>query len=81
MKNTKIRAAVAAVAIAPMIALGSGMTTAAQADPPVPVQVAPASDQVQQPQADPALLWWNPFLWWVCFIPPIFPFGTGICLV
>jgi hypothetical protein len=80
MKNTKIRAAVAAAALAPMIALGSGFTTAAQADPPVPVQVAPASDQVQ-PQADPAILLFHPFLWWVCFIPPVFPFFTGICLV
>ncbi|WP_157110238.1 hypothetical protein [Nocardia anaemiae] len=82
MKSTKIRAAVATAALAPMIALGSGIATAdpAPANPPAPVQVAPASEQLPQ-AADPALLWWNPFLWWVCFIPPIFPFGTGICLV
>ncbi|MEV0033506.1 hypothetical protein [Nocardia sp. NPDC050793] len=79
MKSTKMRAAVAAVAIAPMIALGSGVATAAPAvEPPVPVQVAPASDQVPA-QIEPALLWWNPFLWWVCFIPPVFPFFTPIC--
>ncbi len=83
MKSTKFRAAVAAVAVAPMIALGSGVATSAPAvEPPAPVQIAPVSDPVPAPdQVQPALLWWNPFLWWVCFVFPIFPLGTGICLV
>lgn len=82
MNSTKIRAALAVAALAPMIALGSGVATAAPAPvaPPAPVQVAPAAEQLP-PQVEPAVLSWNPLLWWVCFVPPIFPLGTGICLV
>ncbi|MFE7798126.1 hypothetical protein [Nocardia sp. NPDC057440] len=79
MNTNKIRVVVAAVALAPMIALGSGVATAAPAESPLPVQVAP-SEPVPV-QVEPAVLWWAPWLWWVCFVPPIFPFGTGICLV
>ncbi|WP_433192959.1 hypothetical protein ACQP1G_30075 [Nocardia sp. CA-107356] len=80
MNKNSIRAAVAAAALAPMIALGSGVATSAPAEQPAPVQVAPASEQAPV-QVEPAVLFWNPLLWWVCFVPPIFPFGTGICLV
>ncbi|MFE3446891.1 hypothetical protein ACFXNW_27990 [Nocardia sp. NPDC059180] len=74
-KNT-FRAAVAAAAIAPMIALGSGIGTAAPVEAPSPVQ-APVV------QVEPAVLFSTipPFLWPlipVCFIPFPHP-GSFIC--
>ncbi|NEW39692.1 hypothetical protein GV794_24270 [Nocardia cyriacigeorgica] len=69
-KNT-FRATVAAAAIAPMIALGSGIGTAAPVEAPSPVQVEPAVLSSTIP----------PFLWPLipfCFTPFPHP-GSFIC--
>ncbi|WP_280261871.1 hypothetical protein [Nocardia abscessus] len=47
MTSNKIRAAIATAALAPVIALGSGIATAAPAESPVPAQVADTSQPVQ----------------------------------
>ncbi|MGY2025969.1 hypothetical protein [Nocardia gipuzkoensis] len=56
MATNKIRVAVAAAALAPMIALGSGIATAAPAESPVPVQMADTSEPASPVQVEPAAL-------------------------
>jgi hypothetical protein len=55
MTSNKIRAAIATAALAPVIALGSGIATAAPAESPVPVQVADTS-QPAPVQVEPVAL-------------------------
>ncbi|MFD4431060.1 hypothetical protein [Nocardia sp. NPDC058497] len=56
MATNKIRAAVAAATLAPMIALGSGIATAAPAESPVPVQIADISAPASPVQVEPVAL-------------------------
>ncbi|WP_157120413.1 hypothetical protein [Nocardia xishanensis] len=56
MATNKIRAAVAAAALAPMIALGSGIATAAPTESLVPVQMADTSQPASPVQVEPAVL-------------------------
>ncbi|MGW6421191.1 hypothetical protein ACWF82_00800 [Nocardia sp. NPDC055053] len=49
MTTNKIRTTIAVAAIAPMIALGAGISTAAPAEPPAPVQVAETSEIIPLP--------------------------------
>ncbi|MFE7718406.1 hypothetical protein ACFU44_05125 [Nocardia rhizosphaerihabitans] len=66
----KIRAAAAAFAVAPMIALGSGMATAEPAPVPAPISAPVPVEQVQ-PAALMVTFPWN-------FLTCIPAFSTGI---
>ncbi|MET9025641.1 hypothetical protein ABZW96_08440 [Nocardia sp. NPDC004168] len=80
MTKNKIIAAAAAAACVPMIAFGSGVATGSPDVAPVPAPPAAVDvSQHGQVQTDDAVLFFAPFFWPVCFIPPLL-FVFPICI-
>ncbi|MGQ4617402.1 hypothetical protein [Nocardia sp. R7R-8] len=80
MTKNKIIATAAAAACVPLIAFGSGVAVASPDQAPAPAPPAAVDiSQHGQLQTNDAVLFWAPFLWPVCFFPPLI-FVFPICI-
>ncbi|GGN78076.1 hypothetical protein GCM10011610_25250 [Nocardia rhizosphaerihabitans] len=82
MTKNRIRAAAAAVALTPMIVIGSAVATAAPSEAPTPVAVSELAPGPVEPAVllAPFTLGLSLLAFPICFVPPILPLLTAPCV-